>query len=153
MKNSILKMIEGLKGKIKNNLLEIQNNQKEIRNVLKQPASQERSIYLEEKYLKNKSLLSENNDFISLQLSLAKFLDKYNYSDLFENEITPGPVVSKLSGSQYFDMTISGAIPFNQEHPYFHDDAFFNKLMKHYENIEAYEDCNKLIQERYSNPV
>lgn len=146
-------MIEGLKGKIKNNLLEIQNNQKEIRNILKEPASQERSIYLEEKYLKNKSLLSENNDFISLQLSLAKFLDKYNYSDLFEDEPTPGPAVTKLSGSQYFEMTINGVLPFNQEHPYFHDDAFFNKLMKHYENIEAYEDCNKLIQERYSNPV
>jgi len=147
MREIIKKTIEVLKEKVKSNLLIIQNNQKEIRNLLKQPVSAERSTQLEDKYGLNKVLLAENNDFINVQLTLTNFLEKYNNSDIFEKEMVTAP--STFSNEkECFEMTVNGQIPYNTQHPYYNDDNFFHKLLNYYQEIEDYESCSKLVKEK-----
>jgi hypothetical protein len=144
----IKRTIEHLKEKIKNNLLEIQNNQKEIRSLLKQPVSAERSSELEGKYSINKILLAENNDFINVQLTLTNFLEKYNSSDIFEKESTTSSPCNCTGEKDCFELTINGLLPFNTEHPFYNDDNFFHKLLSYYQEIEDYENCSKLVREK-----
>ena len=147
MKNTIKKTIDLLKDKVKGNLTEIQGNQKEIRNLLKQPASPERSVELEEKYALNKVLLAENNDFINVQLTLSNFLDKYNNSDVLEGEMVPVQTQYR-SETECFEFTVNGKITYNQNHPFYSDDNFFQKLLTYYQNVEDYEACSELVRNK-----
>jgi hypothetical protein len=147
MREVMKKTIDVLKEKVKGNLLVIQNNQKEIRNLLKQPVSSERSIMLEEKYALNKILLSENNDFINVQLALTNFLEKYNNSDIFDKEMVAAS--SKYADEkECFELTVNGQLLYNTTHPYYNDDKFFQKLLHYYQDIEDYENCSKLVKEK-----
>jgi hypothetical protein len=141
MKEMIQKTIEALKDKIRSNLLEIQNNQKEIRNLLKQPVSEERSAQLEEHYTLNKALLAENNDFINIQLTLTNFIEKYTHIDVLSAIGNGAP----LNEDDCFEMIISGKASFDENHPYFENEDFFQKLMDYYQEIEDYENCGKLV--------
>lgn len=147
MKDMIQKTIEVLKEKIRANLLQIQNNQKEIRNLLKQSVSEERSALLEEGYALNKALLAENNDFINVQLTLTNFIEKYSNSQLFsgseENFST--------NENECFEQIVTGKARFDENHPYFNNEAFFQKLMDHYQHIEDYESCSKLMSYKHNN--
>ena len=147
MREMIKKAIEVLKEKIKSNLLDIQNNQKEIRDLLKQSVSSERSAQLDEKYASNKILLTENNDFINVQLTLTNFFEKYNNSGFFDKEPVTAPCQC-TNEKECFEMTINGQIPYNSQHPYYNDDKFFKKLLNYYQNIEDYESCSKLVKEK-----
>jgi len=148
MKDMIKRTTELLKEKVKSNLFEIQNNQKEIRNLLKQTVSAERSAELEEKYSLNKILLAENNDFINVQLTLTNFLEKYNTSDIFETEQST-ILSSKGTGDKdCFELTVNGIVPFDAQHPLFNDDNFFQKLLHYYQDMEDYENCSKLVKEK-----
>lgn len=148
MKELIYKTIEILKEKVKANLLEIQNNQKEIRNLLKQPVSVERSEKLEEKYAFNKVLLAENNDFINVQLTLSNFVEKYSNTDIFE-QVVAATASGIASESDFFEMTIKGVLNYDLKHPYFNDDNFFNKLLEYYKSLEDYEKCHTLVKARH----
>jgi hypothetical protein len=148
MKDMIKRTIDILKEKVRSNLLEIQNNQKEIRELLKQPVSAERSASLEEKYALNKVLLAENNDFINVQLTLTNFYEKYNNTDVFNvKEEVPVQLQFK-NENECFELTVNGHLVYNQDHPYFTDDNFFQKLLHYYQDREDYERCSKLVQEK-----
>lgn len=147
MKDMIQKTIEVLKEKIRANLLEIQNNQKEIRNLLKQPVSEERSAQLEERYALNKALLAENNDFINVQLTLTNFVEKYGHNQLFSGIETS----SMLNENESFELIVSGKVKFDENHPYFENEAFFQKLLEYYQHIEDYESCSKLMNYKHNN--
>lgn len=149
MKDMIQKTIEVLKEKIRANLLQIQNNQKEIRNLLKKPVSEERSAHLEERYALNKALLAENNDFINVQLTLTNFVEKYIHNHLFASSQENFPV----NENECFEQIVSGKALFDENHPYFNDEAFFQKLMDHYQQVEDYENCSKLMNYKHNNKV
>jgi hypothetical protein len=149
MKDMIQKTIEVLKEKIRANLLEIQNNQKEIRGLLKQTVSEERSAQLEERYALNKALLAENNDFINVQLTLTNFVEKYSNNQFFSGSETSAPA----NENESFEQVVSGKAKFDESHPYFENEAFFQKLLDYYKNIEDYESCSKLMNYRYNNKV
>ncbi len=134
-----------LKEKVKSNLTEIQNNQKEIRSLLKQPASPERSLELEGKYGLNKVLLAENNDFINVQLTLSNFLDKYNNSEVLESELVTVPLQYR-NENECFELTVNGRLIFNQSHPFYNDDNFYRKLLNYYQKVEDYEACSILVK-------
>ena len=144
MKDIMIRTIENLKEKVRNNLFDIQNNQKSIRHWLKQPASEQRSAELEEKYALNKVLLNENNDFINVQLTLTSFIEKYKDSDLFENNGIKLPVQYK-NENECFEMTVNGFISFDSDHPYYESDSFYQRLLDYFQAIEDYENCSKLV--------
>jgi len=146
MKDIVQKTIESLKEKVRSNLLDIQQNQKEIRELLKQPASDERSEKLEQRYSLNRVLLAENNDFINVQLTLANFIEKYGNTNIFVDDISEDKIVSEEG---CFEMTINGQMDFNSKHPYFNNEIFYTKLLEYYQGIEDYENCSKLVNTRH----
>lgn len=138
----IRKTIDMLREKVKGNLAQIQNNQKEIRELLKQQVSISRTEQLEKKYAINKSLLAENNDFINVQLTLTNFLEKYEDTEFMgENNSTP----SFSNEEECFEHTINGLITYDLTHPYYSDEKFFNRLLKYYQQLENYEKCSELV--------
>lgn len=143
MKMMIRNTIEMLRERVKGNLTQIQNNQKEIRDLLKQQVSMKRTELLEEKYAVNKALLAENNDFINVQLTLTNFLEKYE-DTTFLAEGKNGITAFK-DADECFEHTVNGFIIYNYTHPFYSDVKFFNRLLAYYQQLEDYEKCSELV--------
>jgi hypothetical protein len=155
MKSLIQRIIDLLKKRVKENLEAINQNQARLNEMLNQPVSSERTYYIEKNYALNKALLAENNDFISLQLSLLNFLEKHKDALTLKEEDASnesGPI-SFLDDDELFELTIQGKICFETGHPKFEDEVFFNKLLSYYAFIEAYEKCNAMLSLRKKNQV
>ncbi|MFO7368992.1 MAG: hypothetical protein R6X09_01845 [Bacteroidales bacterium] len=148
MKALIQRTIDLLKKKVKENLETINRNQALLNELLKQPVSAERTYHVDKNYASNKALLSENNDYISLQLTLVNFLEKYKDQFAEKTEIDVHPetdTLSFLDDEELFDLTVQGKIGFENSHPKFRDEIFFNRLLSYYTSREAYEKCNALL--------
>jgi hypothetical protein len=155
MKALIQRTIDLLKNRVKENLEIINKNQTRINEMINQPPSAERTYHIEKNYALNKSLLTENNDFISLQLSLLNFLEKYKDSSTLQEEeetvdLNPS---SFLDDDELFELTVQGKLNFEFGHPKFNDDLFFNKLLSYFAAIEAYEKCNSLLRLKKKDQV
>jgi hypothetical protein len=148
MKALIQRTIDILKKKVKDNLEIINKNQTRINEMIRQPASAERTYHIEKSYAVNKALLTENNDFISLQLALLNFMEKYKDSATMKDdeELSGTNPVSLLDEDELFDLTVQGKLAFENGHPRFHDELFFNKLLSYFATLEAYEKCNSLLR-------
>jgi hypothetical protein len=149
MKELIQKTIDLLKKKVKENLEVINKNQTRLNDMLNQPFSSERTYMIEKNYAANKALLSENNDFISLQLNLISFIEKHKETlNQWEEEneaFAELDMAAYLDDEVLFELTIQGKLGFESGHPKFKDEAFFNKLLSYYASIEAYEKCNAML--------
>lgn len=154
MKEQLQQTIEQLRQHVLKNISLIKANEKHIREVLTWPVSSERTRELDESYKFSKTLLTENNDFINLQVSVMNFINKHK--SVFEQEQQPVKVVAqseqkeeaKLSREDYFKLTVENAIEFNNGHPYFNDEHFYDELFKYYQDIENYEMCAILLQRK-----
>src|SRR5512133_359271 len=149
MKELIQNTIDLLKKKVRENLEIINKNQTRLNEMLNQPFSSERTYQIEKNYAANKALLSENNDLISLQLTLISFIERHKemLSDwhVEKEELIETDIASYLDDDELFDLTIQGKLGFGRNHPKFTDDTFFNKLLSYYASIEAYEKCTAII--------
>jgi hypothetical protein len=145
MRELIQKTISLLKQRVKNNLELINQNQVKIKEILQEPSSSNRSVRFEQHYEINKSLLAENNDFINIQLVLINFLEKYKDSQVFNDNLPVIEIKKIKSEDELFNLTLKGTLPYNEGHPLYNNKAFFMKLLKHYQDIEAYEKCQELI--------
>jgi hypothetical protein len=145
MRTMIENTIKILKERTKSNLLQIQDNQKAIRALLNQPVSAERTAELEEKYALNKILLTENTDFINVQLTLTHFFEKYSDSDVLTDLEKATVTVQFRNEDECFEETINTRIVYDENHPFYGNDTFFQKLLKYYEKKEDYEMCGKLL--------
>ncbi len=148
MRLLIERTIELIKLHVKENLRLINKNQTKIAEIRKQPVSEEQKKLFDKCSADNKKLLIENNDFANLQHTLANFLEKYKTSDILNDKIPEGYCDLPEDESIIFDMTISGELKFDNLHPYFYNDDFFNKLIHHYTSVEAYEKCSELYKVR-----
>ena len=148
MKELLQRAITILKLHVKNNLEVINQNQSKIKEILKAPASNERSVNFEKHYEVNKNLLSENNDFINVQLTLINFLEKYKNSPILQDNQPLVELTSINDEEEIFTLTVAGSLPFDKDHPNYKDDAFFAKLLKYYQEREEYEQCHKLLNNR-----
>jgi hypothetical protein len=148
--------IDALNLRIESNLRLIHNNERKIKEILKEPVTEQRSEKLNKRFDYNKRLLQENTDSMKLQKELKTYLEKYLsnsetildinkpvHSSLQENGIKND--FKNLSKDAYFDLTISGAVKFDKQHPYFKDESFLNDLLKHFTETEEYEKCSSLI--------
>lgn len=156
MKDLIQKTIDLLKKKVKENLELINNNQTRLNEILSRPFSSERTYMIEKNYSANRTLLSENNDLISLQINLVNFLEKHKESlSLWdqENEISELEIASYLDDDELFDLTVQGKLGYGKGHPKFRDDIFFNRLITYYASIEAYEKCNAILTQRRKSKI
>ena len=135
MKELVQKTIDLLKERVKVNLEEIKRNQSVIRDLLKKNPVGTRNPEFDEIYNLNKTLLSENNDFINLQISLVNFLNKYKDSPVFMSGYDNINHDDDATDTDYFTLTIEGVMKYNEQHPHFHDDEFFRKLLQHYQAL------------------
>ncbi len=147
MKALLQRTIEILKKRVKENLDTINQNQSEIRQLLTQPLSAERTYFIEKHYDINKVLLSENNDFINLQVTLLNFMEKYrDFPILDEDELPDMKPEFYMDDQELFELTVEDKLAFNITHPKFEDEEFFQKLLSYYSTLEAYEKCNALLK-------
>ena len=154
MKTLIHRTIELLKQRIKENLDKINHNQAEIRELLSQPLSVERTDCINKNYALNKNLLTENNDLINLHRSLLNFLEKYKDSTTIEEiELPALTPESFLDENELFELTIKGKLAFDLRHPKFEDEKFFNKLLSYFSTVEAYEKCTALMNLKKDNQL
>lgn len=154
MKAYLKKSVVALKEHIKNNLEKIRRNEKEIKEILKEPVSDDRSTKLTEKFNLNKNLINENNEAINLQKSIMQYMDNYlnhvtfseelEFDEASQNKSIAVNTKVEAKREDYFDLTIKKAIDFDQRHPYFHDEGFANDLIKYFIDIEDYEMCARL---------
>jgi hypothetical protein len=147
--------IEALKTKVNSNLEEIKNNEIIFRTLLSEGKVRECVDEMNEILEANKKLVSENFDFINVQLSLLKFLEKYKFQEVLnENGLEEkNSNTDETEQMDYFEMTISGKLIYNKEHPMYNDVTFFNSLMNHYEANENYEKCAELLQLKKSSEI
>jgi hypothetical protein len=93
--------------------------------------------------------MTENNDFINLQVSLLNFLDKYKDIPGMDEESMPSLFDEiSLDDDVLFDMTIMGKLTFDLSHPKFSDEEFFKRILQHYTTMEAYEKCSALLSQK-----
>jgi hypothetical protein len=153
MKDQLQQVIELMRNHVLDNLELIKMNENHIKEVLNWPQSIERTQDLNESYRYSKTLLSENNDFINLQVSIMNLLNKHK--NVFEAE-TPVNVSASanfnygqyLTRDDYFKLTIENDLVFDDSHPYFKDSEFYTELLWYFEQVENYEMCAELIKLR-----
>ena len=151
MKQSIEKIIERLQTQVKENLYQIDQNQMKIKKIFDQQNSPEQKEIIDLLFFEIKTLLSANNDCIQQQLSLISFFEKNRENPEPYNDDEPSlDLSSELPNEEnlIFDMTIQGELPFDQYHPMFMDEQFFEKLIHYYTSIEEYEICSELMKTR-----
>lgn len=146
MLEHIQRMIEELKGKIKHNVSIINNNQELIKELLKEPGSEQQSQKFDAYKLQNKKLLAQNNDLINVHLTLLNFIDKYEKTAILNESIPILDIHSVTDEDEMVSLTVKGLIPFNSQHPRFKHSVFIDKLIAYYECIEDYEKCQELIK-------
>lgn len=141
--------IDLLKSKVASNLEVIKNNEIRFKRLLSENNPNLNSEELSSIIETNRSLLSENFDFINVQLSLLKFLEKQQHQHVHSNM---EEIFEEFEESDeiedYFDATISGKLTYNAKHPLFFDDEFYYKLMSYYQSIEEYSMCKEILRER-----
>ncbi len=145
MRELIQKTIDVLKSRVKKNLKAINKNQKVIKALLNEPNTPERAAEFEKYYAANKVLLQENNDYINIQLTLINFLEKYKGTAVLDDEIPVVDIYSITDEVEVLDLTLKGVVKFDENHPRFNDGRFIDRLIRHYEKTEEYEQCSRLL--------
>jgi len=139
MKLLIERTIELLKLQVKENLQLINQNQSRLLEIMKLPVTNRKKQVYEECYEANMKLLGENNDFITMQLNLIDFLEKYKDSTVLSDEVPEEYLELPEDENVIFSMTVDGELVFDRHHPLFSNNDFFTKLINYYTSIEAYE--------------
>lgn len=148
MKEILQTTIEQLRFHVMKNLELVRENEREIKEMLKEPVSPVKAQILSEKYDYSKRVLAENNDFINLQLSIINFI--YKYKGVWDQEGELAPVnevqAASLSRDECFQLTIDSKLTFDSKHPFYNDESFFDNLLEFFKARENYEKCDELVK-------
>ncbi len=150
MKEILQNTIEQLRFHVMKNLELVRENEREIKEMIQEPVSVSRARVLTEKYDYSKKVLSENNDFINLQLSIINFIYKYKHVWEQVGELAPVNEIeyNNLTRDECFQLTVDSKIDFCPSHPYYHDEIFYINLLEYYQEQENYEKCDELVKKR-----
>jgi hypothetical protein len=164
MEEQMKLMVNMLKERIKHNLQIIKKNEEEIRSILSQPVSNNRSELLKDRFDTNRVLLEENHDSLAIELQMINYMIKFKsvlkqqpnriQSSSFiddsansQNENEVSEVQEEVHNEQdILSLTISGDLPFNSSHPMFDDEDFFDNLLDAYKQSENYEMCSQILK-------
>jgi len=148
MKLLIERTIELLNLQVKENLQLINKNQSRLLEIMKQPFSGKKKQQYEECYDTSMKLLCENNDFMTMQLSLIDFLEKYKESAMLSDDVPQEYLEMPEDEEIIFTMTVDGELKYDCHHPMFGNSDFFDRLIGYFSSIEAYEKCSELNRTR-----
>jgi hypothetical protein len=121
-----------LKEKIKDNISQIRENQKTIKELHSKQCSESTKDRLEKEYSKNKALLAENIDFIYLQLKLTEALEKDNAPDSLLKDI-----------NDFFELTMNGYMLYSSDHND-SEDKFNEELEDFHHQLTDYGETGSL---------
>ena len=138
--------IDVLKHKVALNLDEVRKNEICFRTLLSQAKGMGNTIEMNKLLDTNKNLLSENFDFINLQISLLKFLEKHHKQQVFSTNGSGLEFDGETETQNIFECTISGEIEYNHEHPLFFDEEFFGRLMMYFEEKQNFDQCRAFVK-------
>jgi hypothetical protein len=125
--------IEVLKSKVTLNLEEIKRNEAKFKQLLNDGKALECAEELSALLEHNKNLLSENFDFINVQLSILKFLGRAQSQDNNDVQQLSQQEIQEIQNSMdIFRYTLNGKLPYNVSHPLLFDENFCARLMKFY---------------------
>lgn len=144
MVETIIRAIEELKLKIKNNVETITQNQSSIQAMLKHKMNTDYAGQFELISEQNRELLAQNNDLINVQLTLVNFIGKYKDTAILCQDVPLIDIYSVTDEQEVFALTIKGKLNFNEEHPFYHSPTFIEKLIHFYLQKEEYEYCEEL---------
>lgn len=88
MKNIMTQLLDALRSRVQQNLNIIHTNENEIRQVLTEPLSNDRSQKLSTRFALSKKILQENKDNLQIQNMIVNFLSKHDQVPNFSEEIT-----------------------------------------------------------------
>lgn len=88
MKNIMTQLLDALRIRVQHNLSVIHTNETEIRQVLTEPLSGDRSQKLSTRFALSKKILQENKDNLQIQNMIVNFLSKYDQVPNFTQEIS-----------------------------------------------------------------
>lgn len=88
MKNIMTQMLDALRSRVQHNLSVIHTNETEIRQVLTEPLSSDRSQKLSTRFALSIKILQENKDNLHIQNMIVNFLSKYDQVPNFTQEIS-----------------------------------------------------------------
>ena len=155
MKELLQSAIEQMRNHVLKNIELIKTNELHIKEVLSWPLSSDRTKELNESYKFSKNLLSENNDFINLQVSIMNFMNKYKQALDIKQPVNV--TVESLKPKDYptnrdecFKLTVQNSIPFDAHHPFFNDEAFYNDVFAYFQEKENYEMCATLLKLKHN---
>lgn len=145
MEKLVNKILRILKEQVNQNNMEVQLNQEEILRILSEKSNEKIQKELDYKYSINRELLSENEEFIHMQIELTEFMDKYAHLFAEVDEIDGEDEVEFDEILPYFKMTINGSLKYDSAHPQYNNPHFFDELIKYYQEVENYEMCEQLL--------
>lgn len=143
MKDLLHEILGEMKERVMNNLNVVKENESNIRKLLLNEDTFERAYQLQLHFKKNKKLLNENLDYLELQLKIVNLINKYGRTDFMKTQFIQ-LVKENMLNIDFYDETIKGNILFNENHPYYRDEAFIDKLLAHYLSLENFEECSRL---------
>jgi hypothetical protein len=100
MKNIMKQLLDALRSRVQQNLNIIHTNENEIRQVLTEPLSNDRSQKLANRFALSKKILQENKDNLQIQSMIVNFLSKYDQVPNFSDEFT---AIRDYDQTQLFD--------------------------------------------------
>ncbi len=151
------KAAEVLQQRIRINLDQIHHNEEQIKEILKEPLTSDRSERLDRRFNINKKMIDENNLALKLHKDIVRYLETFQETIIppqqFINSMEESRDSSrkenytiKLRKDDYFNLTINKEIEFDSRHPYYNDPEFLHLLLNYYISVEDYEMCVTLKQ-------
>lgn len=177
--NSILNIlkdtIDVLRIRFKSNLEIIKENNKNVKDIIKnEKSTNQRGYNISNRHNLSKNIILENKDNLELQNNILNFISKYkdNMSfkeklyeiknwekSLIENDKENIPENNKNENinknldcndieiyKEKLNNIIQGKEIFNDKHPCFNHNDFFDDVLSYYIEIEEYIMCDKLIK-------
>jgi hypothetical protein len=147
MKDLFNQLLEEMKDKVMKNLEAVKAFEAEIKKISNTPQNAAMEVYLESRRKKSRQILTNNLDYLELQLKLIQFVDKYRKHDILVQPLPEGKkFIDPLR--DYFADTVEGRLPFDKYHPFYTDEAFIDRLLAYYISKEDYRKCEQLTQLR-----
>lgn len=137
MKKMVKITLNLLNEKVKENLSQIQKNQKAIQKLLKKQDCGSKDE-LEKNFTKNKCLLAENIDFIYLQLNLTNSIEKGREKTGLDQYSTP--ILKKVN--ECFELTMDGFLIYNSIQSSDSENVI-HRLRNYYQQLENYKRISR----------
>jgi hypothetical protein len=145
MKGILKQILEEMKGKVITNLETIKKNEKIVKSSMLEPDSEEKNNFIQSTLSENSSILTNNMDYLDIQLKIVNLMSKYSNTELMKQPFY-SIIKQDANNIDFFKETVEGRFVFNEYHPYFRDEEFIDRLMAYYLENEKFEECQNLTK-------